>query len=330
MSEWSQNSQDLKDRATALAGSDVVGINLASKGANSSVYRVSTLSGLFALKSYPQRSGDSRDRLDVEWRALHFLRARGIASVPQPFARDSSARLVLMEWIDGRPISIHSREDLDGAALFVTSVFGLSQHADAAEFSLASEACLSAKEIFQQIESRISLLAAHPRLKEFLSIEFAPRLQAALGIVAAELDTPTDLPPYLRKLIPADFGFHNALRQTNGTVRFFDFDYFGWDDPVKLTADFLVHPAMSLSAFECTTFTEHLRLALPDDEDFADRLARHLPLYALRWALILLNVFRSDRQSDLRPDSFREEQLEKARAMCERAEGLCQQARYAQ
>ena len=40
-----------------------------------------------------------------------------------------------------------------------------------------------------------------------------------------------------RALSPSDFGLHNALRGQDGQLRFVDFEYFGWDDPVKLVSD---------------------------------------------------------------------------------------------
>ena len=47
-------------------------------------------------------------------------------------------------------------------------------------------------------------------------------------------------------LNPSDFGFHNTLKKKN-KLFFLDFEYFGWDDPVKLTADFIWHPSHSLN-----------------------------------------------------------------------------------
>ena len=45
----------------------------------------------------------------------------------------------------------------------------------------------------------------------------------------------------------SDFGFHNSIKTSKDKVIFLDFEYFGKDDPVKLVADFLLHPGMSLS-----------------------------------------------------------------------------------
>ena len=54
--------------------------------------------------------------------------------------------------------------------------------------------------------------------------------------------------PPRRSLSPSDFGFHNALLEADGRLTFVDFEYFGWDDPVKIVADVMLHPGMGLSA----------------------------------------------------------------------------------
>jgi len=93
-------------------------------------------------------------------------------------------------------------------------------------------------------------------------------------------------------LSPSDFGFHNALRKKNGSLVFLDFEYFGWDDPVKLMCDFAFHPGMALSMeMRKYWFQESLKLY---GEGLIPRLNASWPLYGLCWVLILLNEFRGD------------------------------------
>ena len=92
-------------------------------------------------------------------------------------------------------------------------------------------------------------------------------------------------------LSPSDFGFHNALRRAGGSITFIDFEYFGWDDPVKLSADFLWHPAMQLSKGERLQFLEGVTGLYGADPSFSSRLAARFPLYGIRWSLIILNEY---------------------------------------
>jgi len=76
---------------------------------------------------------------------------------------------------------------------------------------------------------------------------------------------------------------------------FCDFEYFGWDDPVKLVADFVLHPGMALRVRLATRFEKRAAAIFADDPEFAARLRLLKPLYALRWALIVLNEFVPER-----------------------------------
>jgi hypothetical protein len=308
--------------AERLVGTAVQSVTPAKTGGNSQIFRVETPASCFALKAYPVHAGDTRNRADIEWRTLRFLTANGITTVPLPVARDKAGKCLLMEWIDGIPVATHKPGDIAQATDFIGRAFSLSHAPQAAEFPLASEACLSAAAIAQQIDRRLTLLVSEPTLDRFLDQTFHPLLGKARSRIAPELQYGGDLPPAFRRLIPADFGFHNALRQADGTLRFVDFEYFGWDDPAKLTADFLLHPAMLLSVEDRRNFTRSIAAALPNDSSFGDRLQRRLPLFALRWILILLNPFRRDRppkRSLERRDSREvlQTQLAKAEALIE-------------
>jgi hypothetical protein len=72
---------------------------------------------------------------------------------------------------------------------------------------------------------------------------------------------------------------------------FLDFEYFGWDDPVNATGNFLWHPGFALSAGDRERFTNAALRIYADDTDFVPRLRTLLPLYPLRWAMIALNEF---------------------------------------
>ena len=230
---------------------------------------------------------------------MRFLTARRLTStVPKPVARDAIGRFLLMEWVDGVAVTAHRPDEIVQAADFIAEIFALSGDPEAEGFPLASEACLSAAEIVRQIDARLPLLLEEPEIDRFLDRTFRPLLA---GLRSQARDG-GDLPTTLRRLIPADFGFHNALRQADGRLRYIDFEYFGWDDPVKLTADFLMHPAMQLSPADRRYFIRRMTEALPADGDFVARLRRRLPLFALRWMLILLNPFRRDRAKELPDD----------------------------
>jgi len=288
----------------ALCPEPVARIARTGGGGNSRLYRVDAAGRSYALKSYPPKGDDPRDRLGVECRALGFMAAHGVACVPRLFASDAAQGFGLFEWIDGAVVTDPGVADIDQAVAFLAAIRTLGAVPGADRMPSASEACLSGAEIVRQITARSARLAAlapnEPALAGFLAERVAPLLVelaawTEAGYRAAGLAFDADLAPELRALIPADFGFHNALRQADGRLVFIDFEYFGWDDPVKLTADFLLHPAMALPEALKRRFGGAICDAFaPRDAAFPDRLRLLYPLFAMRWCLILLNEFLPD------------------------------------
>ena len=168
----------------------------------------------------------------------------------------------------------------------------------------AAEACFSGREVEAQIRRRLAALRAQcdgePELARFLGDSFAPLLEHVVNsakgkMAAAGLDFTATLPQEKRSLVPSDFGFHNSLRRADGTLAFVDFEYFGRDDPVKLTADVLHHPGTPQGPLQRDRFRSAALAIYGADASFGARLEALYPLFGLRWGLILLNEFLPDR-----------------------------------
>ncbi len=273
-------------------------------GRNSSVYRVRAGGASYALKQYPPRGEGERNRAAIEFGALRFLAAHGITDVPKALAVDSQRGYALIEWIDGDPVTAATQADIAAAAGFLGAVHALRGGDDAKAQPSAAEACLSAGEIVAQIERRLAQLdaiaVADPKLAALLDGTARPLLArieawAGAGYAAARLAFDQPIAASGTTLCPADFGLHNTLRRKSGQLVFIDFDYFGWDDPVKLTSDFLLHPGMLLPEQLKRQFAAAAAAVYEGDSGFRARLALLYPLFALRWCLILLNEFLPER-----------------------------------
>ncbi len=288
-------SEDIVAAAGDLLGEPVELAGGFGAGANSRVLAIRAGGTPYAVKRYPEWRVGGRARCAAEWQALNFLRAAGITAAPQPVACDPDKALLILEWLDGTEIDAVAEADLDQALAFLLGVFALSARPSAGDFPLASEACLAGTDVVAQINARLQGFVPHDALDRLLAGRFSAVFTQALAHARALPDFSEPLAQAGRRLIPADFGFHNALRQADGRIRFFDFDYFGWDDPVKLAADFVLHPAGNLSPGQARRVVAALSSVC--DSRFAARAAAIFPLFALRWVLIVLNVFRRDRQT---------------------------------
>ena len=303
---------DMADTGIALAR-DVAGSLLATVvddleqvggGRNSRVFRVRCQRGSFALKQYPSLEDDPRHRLQTEVEALRLMERQDFADVPRVVAADPARGFAAFTWIGGSPVGAVGERDIDQACEFLARVHALRRAPVLALDRLASEACLSGAEIERQIAARTTALAVPanetPELQVFLGREFASaggrlveRAKRMAGDAGFGFATP--LVQSRRSLVPSDFGFHNAIRRPDGSLAFIDFEYFGWDDPVKLTADVLFHPGMPLDARQRARFRTHAERSFGDDAQFEARLDAYLPLFGLRWALIVLNEFLPQR-----------------------------------
>lgn len=269
-------------------------------GGNSKVFCAEADGKKWAVKSYPPYAPNQRDRLLAECQTYEFLNQQHIPAVPSLKAISISERWLIIDWIDGAIPTEYTTIDINQAIQFLTNIAALNNTPAAAELPLAAEACLSLDVLLQQIKQRTERLLAQPEpdttLIEFLTNDFQPiatqcQQQAIKGYQSNQLSTSDELPQQHRSLIPADFGFHNSLRDAKGNLHFFDFDYFGWDDPVKLLADILWHPKMQLSTGQQKQFVQGITTIYQKDSLFTTRFKYTQPLFGLRWVLILLNEF---------------------------------------
>jgi hypothetical protein len=190
--------------------------------------------------------------------------------------------------------------ELDQAIAFLQRLKSLADSGKAAHFPPASEACFSIAAILSNLAERFRRLdnasTTHPALRDFLRNELAParkRTEQCCRNLCREAGIPTavEIPMSERTLSPSDFGFHNALRGTDGRLVFLDFEYFGWDDPAKTVSDFLLHPGMQLSSLLKQRFFSGMIAAFASVPKLRHRVRAVLPLFGLKWCAILLNEF---------------------------------------
>jgi len=271
---------------------------------NSSVYKIKMKSGIeYAGKLYPDPIFDDRDRLAKETSAYRFLHSNEIKTVPKNIWSDTNLNFGLFEWINGKEIVEITDDHVNRAAEFVASLTELSKHTSHDKFEQASAACLSGQMIEQQIRDRYATIHEcsdlNSELRCFLGNNFAHTFEEILSKSKKIWpgDFETDLNDDYQLLSPSDFGFHNTLLTKDG-LKFIDFEYFGWDDPVKLTCDFLLHPGMVLTNERKNIWVRSAKEIFSDDNCFQKRLSASYGLYGLCWCLIMLNVFLIDRQSE--------------------------------
>ncbi|NDV26689.1 phosphotransferase [Desulfovibrio sp. JC010] len=285
----------------SLSGELPVKVAPIRAGRNSRVFRVDCESGKSLLaKFYLQPTADGRSRLKQEWDAIIFMTGSGMGKIPSPLGFDESLQGAIFSFIPGPPVENGTDQDVREIVSFLASLKDISMLPEATQIPRAAEACFSPAELVDNIKNRLARLQALPaenriykRMHSFLDDRFFPEFDRCIGIAKQHFPGELwheQLKKNFRTLSPSDFGFHNALRTESG-LAFVDFEYFGWDDPVKAAADFLLHPAMDLGAQQMAVFFAGMKNTFKSDQNFTRRFKTYLPLFRLKWCMILLNEF---------------------------------------
>jgi len=280
---------------------DLIKLELFKGRGNSRIYKLEFPNSQYGvLKIYPDIQFDHRNRIETEFSAIDFL-SKADLPVPQALAMSQDTNWAVYSWVEG----IQRECDaifIEEAASFIHELNLLSKNAIIFKnIYQASEACLSGLELERQINQRFELLKSisDDNLQIFLDEVFYPiyikNLKISKNIMGSDYER--TLPISLQIISPSDFGSHNAIKNINGQTVFIDFEYFGWDDPVKLISDFFWHPAMNLTEKQQYLWLDKIKNIFFNDVNFVKRLRAYLTLFGLRWSLILLNEFLPNRMN---------------------------------
>ncbi len=320
---------------------NVTGVERIGGGRNSQIYKVYADGvACFALKVYFRHASDNRDRLATEFNSFSFLWTNGFREIPEPILADPERGWAVYQFIEGEkiPPGQAGEADVNAFVNLLGQLRELSRHPESRKLGAASEAFFTVDEVMANVQQRWQRVRAAEgdtppfrALREFFDQELTPFLEELIPwsqarLQAAGMSAEREISWAQRTLSPSDCGFHNALRQADGRIIFLDFEYFGWDDPAKMISDFLLHPAMELSAELKKKFASAVLRRFSDFPALVDRVESVYPLFGLKWCMILLNEFVSD---SLQRRNFaavtvqdrselQMQQLEKARRMLNR------------
>jgi hypothetical protein len=272
-------------------------------GRNNRVFLVEAPRNRFVLKAYYHHADDRRDRLDTEFAFASFAWRHGLRCLAEPIACDQVNRLALFRCLPGRRIETPTPDAVRQAIAFFLRLNDVRNRAGAENLPIASEACFCLADHLDHVQRRVERLeridAASPPGREasdFVWQELQPTAATVLAraserCCAAGLSLQAVVPVQERLLSASDFGFHNALRDDEGVIRFLDFEYAGWDDPAKMACDFFCQPTCPAPA---ESFAEFVAAAVQHTANpwlNTARIEFLLPVCQLKWCCIMLNDF---------------------------------------
>lgn len=292
---------DLLARAGIEAKIDTV--TPCGQSGNNRIFRVVTSAGVFAVKQYFRHQDDKRDRLAAEFAFLRYASTAAVGSTPRPHACNPEMGMALYEFVEGRsfiPGEI-ALSHVNTATHFFRELNAMPLRA-AAQLPIASEACFSLAEHLALISGRVDqLLKVAPRSDvDTEACRFFRRLtelwqqvseEIRMNACAANIDINSPLLQEQRCISPSDFGFHNAMTEPSGNIRFIDFEYAGWDDPAKTAGDFFSQLAVPVPVEFFSHFVAKIMQDFPHTDQLVVRANLLRPAFQVKWCCIALNVF---------------------------------------
>ncbi len=271
-------------------------------GINGQVLRCKAGSHWHVIKGFQSKPKSGPDRFKAEVEFLSYAQMIAPEYVPQLLHADEASQSVVLEYIEGERFKdgmSPCQESIDHAITFMRLLnqdYGIARHYI---YQSAAEGFLQLTEHVQNIKKRLGVMGVEhlpasikgeargilktARLRQ-LSLEEHTLQLISQGYVQDACDSRN------RCISPSDFGFHNAIRTPSG-VKFFDFEFAGWDDPAKAVADFDLQPRVPIRPGKQALV-----------KDLRGWNARHsvrqkvlAPILELKWACIVLGLLNSSR-----------------------------------
>ena len=299
----------LEINATAMLDSVGLGgksirIEPLSSGGNNRVFKLFAGNDPYLLKWYFNDSIDTRDRLATEFRFLEHAWNLGLRCVPQPIAKDKDHHVALYEFIEGDKLeSTDINEDLlEQAAKFLANLNSIKSRTSGNDLPIASEACFSLDAHINILNSRFERLSRIEKesLIDQQAYKFIKELEKFWSNVSTKLlkdasqlgiNAALELSVDQRCLSPSDFGFHNSLLRSDGSLCFIDFEYAGWDDPAKAVGDFFSHPGVPITHDYFDIFLNKFLESYPQKKLISIRVKLLEIIFQIKWCCIILNEF---------------------------------------
>jgi thiamine kinase-like enzyme len=279
-------------------------VNVLKGGKNNQTYKIDLKTGnCYVVKKYFKHPQDLRNRQNAEFLFTKYANEVAPNFVPKVFLCDAINGITLFEYLDGYTIT--DKDFTGGEVKRATDFVNILNNKDLRKKEIqlpnASEACFTIKDHLDLIDSRIYALqkalneCGDQDASEFIDelARYWDELKRSIFQYCADSVIQIDLalPIEDRCISPSDFGFHNAIKDSLGTIRFIDFEYAGWDDPAKLVGDFFAQLEVPVQEKFVEDFIESVSYNFSGENEFKIRAKLLLPVYKIKWCCIALNVY---------------------------------------
>ena len=270
-------------------------IKTVKSGKNSKIYKINTNKKKIILKSY---YGKKNLRIRKEFQFYKYLNQTNIDNVVTPIAFDFKNNLVALPYIVGNKIHKVQNKHIIQLSNFINKIN--QKNIYSRKIGLAVEGINHRKNHITICQNRINKLklvdkksAIKKKLYLFLREKIIPTFKILKNkINDKKILCQSKYKLYKKDMIisPSDFGFHNVI-ESKKKIFFFDFEYGGYDDPVKLICDFYCQPNQKVSIKQKEKFKKMIIKKYKNYEQLDYLISELLPIHHLKWCCIILNEF---------------------------------------
>jgi hypothetical protein len=287
-------------------GSKEISLVRLQGGINNRVYRCGDRR-FWVIKGYEPLKPGLRDRMQAEVEFLQYAAQVAPGFTPGLIHVDDDLRCVVLEYLEGELFPEGSPPP-ESAVRCAVDFFGQlnSDHTAARQFirQVAADGFLSLSEHLENIQQRLAGMGC-----EHLPAQIKPQAEKLLASMRTQFETTSEITAHqiasgkLNDAIqpddccisPSDFGFHNAISSTVG-VKFFDFEFSGWDDPTKAALDFILQPRVPVKQGLSPLLAS---LNVKQSHFLKKRYEALTPILRLKWSCIILSVLNPVRLREI-------------------------------
>ncbi len=263
-----------------------------TNGRNSKIFLCENNQKKLVVKLYKNKNRLKREKLFYK-----FLKINKIKFTPKLLSSDIKNKLIIYSFIKGKKVNKISNKDLDKLILFIKNL----NLAKLKNLPMAIDGIKNRKNHLSLCQKKINDLKSinnkrfsNKVLIKFLYHTLFPRFE----LIKKNLMN-KKFHKYLKVIenkhlivSPSDVGFHNILKYKND-LYFYDFEYAGLDDPIKLICDFISQPDQQLSTSQKNKFINNKLFHKYNIKDINFLVKLLLPLHQIKWCCIMLNDFKS-------------------------------------
>ena len=269
------------------------------EGRNNKVFLFNKKNKKIIVKKYKKNFLTKYNRFYTEKFFLEFLERKKIYNVPKIICFDKNEMTIYLTFIDGKQIKKVKKKHLISCLTFLKKINFKTSHINF-KFQTASDACFSINDHINTCKIKITKLIKKFKNKNtikskkilfFLENQIIPSFQKVnreANIRFSKNEIRKKLDKNNMILSPSDFGFHNIILKKNNLF-FIDFEYAGWDDPLKLICDFFLNPDYSISKADKKYFLDSFSYSFKRKLINIDNFRFVFKFHFLKWVCVILN-----------------------------------------